>query len=51
MKKERIESKLTLNKISIVNLEALELSQQGNIRGGGTETCPDPTVVPINCQP
>jgi hypothetical protein len=51
MTNKKNESKLTLSKVSISNLEALDPSQQRKINGGGTETCPDQTFVPINCQP
>ncbi len=51
MTNKNIKAKLTLNKVSISNLGVLDNSDKKNILGGGTETCPDPTFVPINCQP
>lgn len=51
MRTNKKETKLSLNKMSIANLGTLEKLQQKEILGGGTETCNDPTLVPVNCQP
>lgn len=51
MKNKKNESKLTLSKVSISNLEALDQAEEALLKGGSEGGGTTPTYVPINCTP
>ncbi|NIM15802.1 MAG: hypothetical protein GTO45_27745 [Candidatus Aminicenantes bacterium] len=51
MASERIEEKLTLNKVTVAKLETLEAVEQKVIKAGSQNANVGSTVVPIYCRP
>jgi glycogen synthase len=51
MASERIEEKLTLNKVTVENLETLEAFELNVVKAGSQNAEAGSTVVPIYCRP